>query len=291
VGNAISEPVFAAFLKCETKAYLLQHGIPGPISETEALRRSLDAGFKLSGSERLRARVPEHEVLVGTPVPEILRAGIYSLIIGPTVRFSQGIAHPDALQRLSLPGARGRATYRPVQFSRTEKPTTADKLRLAFDAIAVAEMAGKVPSTGGIIYGPRYAEQGVPVTKLVTRARGILKAAGVVLANTIPPVLGLNKHCSVCEFQARCRKAAIEADDLSLLPTMSAKRRHTKIRKGILTVTQLSYTRRGAAPARCRCRPGWLDVARQVRRRPRDRRPERGRSRRLLPPARRCVSM
>src|SRR5215210_2072377 len=42
----------------------------------------------------------------------------------------------------------------------------------------------------------------------------------------------------------------------------------------------------GAALARCRRRPGWLGVARQVRGRPRDRRPERGRFRRLLPPTR-----
>ena len=79
--KAISRPIFAAFLECETKAYLLQQGIRGPTSETEALRRSLDAKFKLSASERLRARVPDHEVLVGTPTPETLRAGTYSLIL------------------------------------------------------------------------------------------------------------------------------------------------------------------------------------------------------------------
>src|SRR4051812_46559068 len=105
-GKAISGPVFAAFLECETKAYLLQQSIVGPTPETEALRRFLDASFKLSASERLRARVPEHEVLVGTPAPETLRSGTYSLILGPTVRFSQGIAYPDALERLPLLGAR-----------------------------------------------------------------------------------------------------------------------------------------------------------------------------------------
>ncbi len=80
-GKPISGPIFAAFLECETKAYLLQQGIRGPTSETEALRQSLDAGFKLSASDRLRARVPEHDVFVGTPAPETLRAGIYSLIL------------------------------------------------------------------------------------------------------------------------------------------------------------------------------------------------------------------
>src|SRR5207247_4403635 len=45
-----------------------------------------------------------------------------------------------------------------------------------------------------------------------------------------------------CEFQARCRKLAIEKDDLSLLAGMNAKERQELRSKGIFTVTQLSYT-------------------------------------------------
>ena len=82
----------------------------------------------------------------------------------------------------------------------------------------------------------------MPVTKLSAKARGVLKAAAVVLAKTIPPALALNKHCPACEFQARCRKTAIESDDLSLLPTMSVKARKKKTSNGVATVAQLSYT-------------------------------------------------
>ena len=57
-----------------------------------------------------------------------------------------------------------------------------------------------------------------------------------------PPDLVLNRHCSECEFQARCRKLAIEKDDLSLLAGMNAKERQKLRSKGIFTVTQLSYT-------------------------------------------------
>src|SRR5207247_7801492 len=45
-----------------------------------------------------------------------------------------------------------------------------------------------------------------------------------------------------CEFQTRCRKIAVEKDDLSLLAGMSAKERQKLRSKGIFTVTQLSYT-------------------------------------------------
>ncbi|MBI3851342.1 MAG: IS66 family transposase [Verrucomicrobia bacterium] len=56
------------------------------------------------------------------------------------------------------------------------------------------------------------------------------------------PDLVLNRHCAECEFQARCRKIAVEKDDLSLLAGMSAKERQQLRSKGIFTVTQLSYT-------------------------------------------------
>ena len=57
-----------------------------------------------------------------------------------------------------------------------------------------------------------------------------------------PPDLVLNRHCAECEFQARCRQKAVEKDDLSLLSNMTEKERTKLHRKGIFTVTQLSYT-------------------------------------------------
>ncbi len=56
------------------------------------------------------------------------------------------------------------------------------------------------------------------------------------------PDLVLNRHCAECEFRDRCRKIAVEKDDLSLLAGMSAKERQRLRSKGIFTVTQLSYT-------------------------------------------------
>jgi hypothetical protein len=92
--NAISGPVFAAFVECETKAYLLQQGMPSSMTETQALKRALDARFKRSASELMQASVPEHEVLVGTPSRETLRAGSYSLfhsrMASPALTLSKG---------------------------------------------------------------------------------------------------------------------------------------------------------------------------------------------------------
>ncbi|MBE0545874.1 MAG: IS66 family transposase [Verrucomicrobia bacterium] len=85
------------------------------------------------------------------------------------------------------------------------------------------------------------------VTKVKTSAlfgevrKRIEKIAGL-LSNPAPPDLVLNRHCGECEFRDRCRKIAIEKDDLSLLAGMNAKERQKLRSKGIFTVTQLSYT-------------------------------------------------
>ncbi|MFC1781019.1 IS66 family transposase [Planctomycetota bacterium] len=50
------------------------------------------------------------------------------------------------------------------------------------------------------------------------------------------------KHCAECEFHSQCYKTMIEKDDLSLLPMLSGKERTKLHKKGIFTVTQLSYT-------------------------------------------------
>jgi predicted RecB family nuclease len=67
------------------------------------------------------------------------------------------------------------------------------------------------------------------------------KIAAQQISNT-PPQLILNKHCSECEFQPRCRQVAIEKDELTLLSRMSEKEREQHHNKGIFSVTQLSYT-------------------------------------------------
>ena len=56
-----------------------------------------------------------------------------------------------------------------------------------------------------------------------------------------PPDPALNRHCSECEFQNRCREKTLEKDDLSLLAGLSAKEREKLRNKGIFSVTQLSY--------------------------------------------------
>ena len=51
----------------------------------------------------------------------------------------------------------------------------------------------------------------------------------------------LTKHCQICEYSAHCYNKAIESDHLSLLNKMTSKKIKYYEKKGIFTVTQLSY--------------------------------------------------
>ena len=147
---------------------------------------------------------------------------------------------------------RGKAAqFIPIRFIFRNKLTKDDKLLLAFDAFVLSAVLGREISLGKIIHGDdhaclraarKQATLKVRTSALAGEVRKRLGQIAMLLSNPAPPDLVLNRHCVECEFQARCRKIAIEKDDLSLLANMSTKERQELRSKGIFTVTQLSYT-------------------------------------------------
>src|SRR5262249_26374247 len=70
------------------------------------------------------------------------------------------------------------------------------------------------------------------------------------------PTLTLNRHCSACEFRKDCLALAEETDDLSLLRCLSEKEILAQRRRGVTTLTQLSYTYRPSRRGKRRARKG-----------------------------------
>ena len=121
---------------------------------------------------------------------------------------------------------RGRPTqFIPIRFVFTNKLGKDEKLLLAFDAFVLSEMLGREVSVGKIIHGDDHATQNVKTSALTIEVRRRLEKISALLSSSSPPDLVLIRHCTECEFQVRCRKIAIEKDDLSLLAGMSAKQR------------------------------------------------------------------
>jgi predicted RecB family nuclease len=101
-------------------------------------------------------------------------------------------------------------------------------------------MLGEKVNVGKIIHGDDHKMAQVRIPAQTGEVQRHLEEITTLLCS--PPDLLLIRHCSECEFQARCRQKAVEKDDLSLLSGMTVKERKKLHSKGIFTVTQLSYT-------------------------------------------------
>jgi len=112
---------------------------------------------------------------------------------------------------------------------------------VAFDALVLSEMLGCASKFAKIIHGDEGATLKVKTGSLSSEVRKRIEKIRALVSADSPPDLILNRHCAVCEFQSRCRKKAIETDDVSLLANMSKQERKQYNSKGILTVRQLSF--------------------------------------------------
>src|SRR5947209_1505244 len=237
----ITDEVFRAFLECETKAYLNFIGLDCAPPEDTNWQRHFGEEFKRKCFDHLRASFRAEQCLVGV-LPGKEEENKYRLVLDCPVQ-AQGLqSNLHALERLGSPGKTTQHHYVPIRFIPTEKVTKHDRLLLAFDALVLSKASGKMPPSGKIIHGGELKTIRVRVAELMKTTSSLVRRIAAQQAHAAPPPLILNKHCTECTFQSRCRRAALEKDDLSLLSGMSEKEQKKHRDKGIFSVTQLSYT-------------------------------------------------
>src|SRR5712692_10747295 len=239
----ITQAIFVAFTQCRTKSHLCSHSAAVAENTLGQARQHWDQLYQRNGSSRLRARVLDAQLYVGTPAVEAIQQQQYRMILDCTLQTSGLRAHVHGLELVPSPRTKGRSAYVAIRFVSTERISTADKLLLAFDAFVFSQTYGITPPRlGKLINGREYVTSTVPLAPLYTKVQSILTAISAQQNSPTPPPLVLNKHCAECHYAARCREIATKADDLSLLAKMSEKDRKKYHEKGIFTVTQLSYT-------------------------------------------------
>lgn len=237
----ITPDLFAAYLKCPTKCWLRQTGEPASGNAYAEWVRERNEACRVEGVKRLIAEAPEGSV-AREPPTESLKMATWRLATDVIVRTENRETQIAAVERVPSEGRGKAAQFVPVRFVWRNKLHRDDKLLLAFDAMELSETLGRDVPVGKIIHGDDSAVLNVKLAPLMNEARKIVEKTVALLASPAPPDLVLNRHCAECEFQTRCRKIAVEKDDLSLLGGMSEKERQKLRSKGIFTVTQLSYT-------------------------------------------------
>jgi predicted RecB family nuclease len=271
----ISSQMFEAHLVCHTKYNLKASGEVGTGNAyTEWARGQTDLHEK-KGFLLLKQGLPPEEYLISPPKAGNLKLGKWRLISNleihsellPGLKASN--RHPPllgvkgkreleaslpppthflttripAVQKITSdrPGA-ANVQFVSIRFVFEHKVNKLDKLLLAFDSLVLSKILGRKVGIGKIIYGDTHCALNVKIPALVVEVEKIVTNILRLPFGSIPPEPVLNRHCPECEFLDRCRRLAIEKDDLSLLAGMTEQERKKYHGKGIFTVNQLSYT-------------------------------------------------
>jgi predicted RecB family nuclease len=198
--------------------------------------------FREKGLELLRSMFRDEECFNGTaPLEELKKFG-YRLVT--KCRLTSGNIHSylDAVEISPMHEGQKMPSYIPIRLLLEEKISNSDKLLLAYDALAVFYAVGVMPRVGKIIHGNHYKSKTIQLKDLIAKAYIAVATLEAQLLSSMEPPLVLNKHCIICEFRSRCRRLALEKDDLSLLANLTAREQKKYNERGIFTIKQLSYS-------------------------------------------------
>jgi predicted RecB family nuclease len=232
----ITTAVFAAFLKCPTKAYLIAHGETPPDTFVADTLERVSAAYKVRASRGVGGAFVTIDFL--RTGGNRAREGAALFVDCETVSFA---CDRPASARIDRQKQERRCDFVPILYSAWDKSDQSDDLLVCLGALAIGQATtGGIPPSGKVIYGESHRGKTVRIADHLAKTRQIIDAIASICQAREPPPLVLNKHCPACDFQLRCRALAIGRDDISLLG-MTAKERIKCEEKGISTITQLSY--------------------------------------------------
>ncbi len=241
----ITPELFHAYLKCPMKSWLRATHEQGDGNAYADWFKTQNERYRAAGTERLIATSSSNDV-AASPDEERMKTDKWRLATNLAINAKSDSwvveSELQAVERVPSTGRGKPAQFIPIRFIFTNKLSQDDKLLLTFDAFVLSKSQGREIKNGRIIHGDDHAALKVKTTALAGKVRKHLDKIASLLSSPTPPDVVLNRHCAECEFQVRCRKNAVEKDDLSLLANMSPKERQKFRSKGIFTVTQLSYT-------------------------------------------------
>ena len=125
----ITQAIFAAFTQCRTKSHLSLHSDAVAENALGQGRQHWDQLYQRNGSSRLRARVLDAQLYVGTPAVEAIQQQQYRVILDCTLQTSDVQAQVHGLELVRSPRTKGRSAYVPIRFVSTERISTADRRR------------------------------------------------------------------------------------------------------------------------------------------------------------------
>jgi predicted RecB family nuclease len=237
----VTNDIFISLLHCKRKAFLRAAGTPGRAADIETVLLDLGRIYRRQALDGFLARYREQNVVHDPPCLETALKSRPQVIVNANVAADGLSSLIQAAERAERTGQRSASSYGPILFILNEVVTRADKLLLAFNALALSLVQGVLPPIGKIVHGSSHREMKVKIEPLLGEVRKLVVQIQAAQAEGAAPRVNLNRHCSACEFRDGCRKVAEETDDLSLLRGLSEKEIVKLRSRGITTVTQFSH--------------------------------------------------
>ena len=240
----ITTDVLASYLNCKYRAYLKMTGQHGTMSQYETLLSDIAQSLTQEATKKILAQTGNAEVLRHLPLTyHLLKRGA-PYILDATAEDNDFSLHFDGLKRTDGSSRLGAFHYIPLLFHNGDAIRRQEKSVLVFYGYVLSSIQGRSPSSGIVIYGSQCKTARLKLATSPRKINQILQELrSIRQTNTVPPLI-LNDHCNICEFQQGCHTQATGEDNLSLLKGMTEKEIKKHNRRGIFTVTQLSYTYR-----------------------------------------------
>lgn len=237
----ITDLLFEAFLACKTKARLLIENSSPDYKQDRicAWQHDLFNEYQQEFILTLRPEGAGKQLIDQLTIDsEWLRQSHW--IAGAELRCEELSSSPPLIENLAWNSKATGDGLIPVRIFPSELIHPRQKMLLAYDALVIGKLVGRMPVMGKIIHGRQSSVARIKLDALVGRVAVSLDELRSMLEGKTASDFTLNGHCQECRFECQCLERAVKEDDISLLKVI-APREIAKMReRGIFTVTQLA---------------------------------------------------
>jgi len=215
----VTQELFAAYLNCPTKAYLMRSAIPTEQTKFGRWKADIQNKLRQQGVELLRKQ--SRLEIKESPTADDLSAKRSALYVNCSIGFEELRSLIDAVEKIELRGRKSQLL--PCRCQLDKRAERHEKLLLAYDALCLQAFTGVPIRVGKLVDGVSKRAKKFQLNSPLKAVQEHMRRLTELLTQEKEPPLILNRHCVECEFRARCREKATETDDLSLLSKIALK--------------------------------------------------------------------
>ena len=239
----INDDIFLSYLNCKYKAFLKYNGGNAPSSKFDLYYKSKLTELKLLYQNKI-AKQKFNDLQNSLIDTNNFLNSDWDFTLNAKININNKNTSVDAIEKLHIHDNVNKLNiFKVIVISPRHSITKEDKLLLTYKNSLLENIFGKVLTEGKLLYRYDLKSQNIKITApLKNEVKRIISEIEGFADKINVPALMLNKHCQLCEFENLCHQEATKKDDLSLLKTLKEKEIKDFNKKGIFTVTQLSYT-------------------------------------------------